>query len=416
VTPTTSTPTADLRAYLDGEPTRAPTLSTLDPTVRSSKKEFRMFLLSALSLLNGVFLSAAEVPSPGARPSLSFGEAEPYPAMNALFELNQGWIGADGAHSVDLSSRRLWLFSDTWVGQVRAGKRCDAVIVNNSVGLQEGTGATSKMRFAVRRNADKKAAALFTPSDGRGWFWLQAGAYVDNHLYVFLSQVEKTDKPGPFGFRQIGQSLGVVPNPDDDPTSWRCEQLKLPCTIFSPERELTFGAAVLRDRDYLYIYGTDEAVKPTQRDRYLIVARVGLAHIKDFTAWRFYDGAGWSADFNTSKRMVSGMASEGSVSYLPDVKQYVLVYTDGGLSERILARTAPGPTGPWSAPAVLYRCPEAGRDKRIFCYGAKAHPTLARGNELVVSYVANSFDFWQVAADATIYLPRFILVKYRKRE
>jgi hypothetical protein len=110
------------------------------------------------------------------------------------------------------------------------------------------------------------------------------------------------------------------------------------------------------------------------------------------------------------------MASEGSVSYLPDVKQYILVYTDGGLSDRILARTAPEPTGPWSASAVIYRCPEAGRDKKIFCYGAKAHPTLARGSELIVSYVANSFDFWQVAADATIYLPRFVRVEYAKQE
>jgi hypothetical protein len=376
-----------------------------------------MFLLSALGLLHGVFLPAAETPPPEARPCLSFREAQPYPGMNALFERKEGWIGADGAHSVDLSARRrLWLFSDTWVGQVREGKRVDATVVNNSVGVQEGSGETSKVRFAVRRNADRKAGAIFTPSDGRGWFWLQAGACVDKNLFVFLSQVEKGNQTGAFGFRQVGQSLGIVSNPDDDPTLWRCEQLKLPCTIFSRERELTFGAAVLRDNDHLYVYGTDEDVKPTGRDRFLIVARVPLPRIRDFTAWRFYDGRGWNDDLRASHRMVSGMASEGSVSYLPDVKQYVLVYTDGGLSDRILARTAPAPTGPWSAPAVNYRCPEAGRDRKNFCYGAKAHPSLAHGNELVVSYVANSIDFWQVAADATIYLPRFVRVKYGRVE
>jgi hypothetical protein len=69
--------------------------------------------------------------------------------------------------------------------------------------------------------------------------------------------------------------------------------------------------------------------------------------------------------------MVSRMASEGSVSYLPDMREYVLVYTEGGLSDRLLARTAPEPIGPWSASTVIYRCPEPGRDKRIFCYGAK---------------------------------------------
>ena len=86
------------------------------------------------------------------------------------------------------------------------------------------------------------------------------------------------------------------------------------------------------------------------------------------------------------------------------------MYTEGGLSARILPRTAASPWGPWSAATVLYQCPEAGWDKRIFCYAAKAHPSLAAGDELVISYVANSFDFWQVAADARLYWPRFIRV------
>jgi hypothetical protein len=385
--------------------------------VLSSTKEFGMFPLWVLGVMNGLFLSATEMPSQEGRPSLAFGTGEPYPQMNALFEQKEGWIGADGAHSVEMSAqRRLWLFSDTWVGRVRGRKRFDATIVNNSVGLQEGSSETSKVHFHVRKTSDTKVGAIFTPLDGRGWFWLQAGAYVNNNLFVFLSQVERTGKPGVFGFRQIGQSLGIVSNPEDDPTSWRCEQLKLPCTIFSPERELTYGAAVLRGRDYLYVYGTDETIKQTSRERYLIVARVPLSRVEDLRAWRYYDGDAWSTDFRASKRMVSRMASEGSVSYLPDMKQYVLVYTDAGLSDRVLARTAPVPTGPWSAAAVIYRCPEAGRDKNIFCYGAKAHSSIAHGNELIVSYVANSFDFWQVAADATIYLPRFVRLRYQKIE
>jgi hypothetical protein len=376
-----------------------------------------MFILSVLGLLNCFLGYESQKPFQEIRPALSFGKAESYAAMNALFEQTDGWIGADGAHSVDLGShRRIWLFSDTWVGQVRQGKRINATIVNNSVGLQEGGSEPSKIGFAVRKGFDMKPGAIFTPSDGRGWFWLQAGTCVDKNLFVFLSQIEKTGQPGVFGFRQIGQSLGIVSNPEDEPTKWVCEQRKLPCAMFNPERELTFGAAVLRDKDFLYIYGTDEDIRATGRDRYLIVARVSLSDIKDFTAWRFFDGQGWSADFKDSKRMVSRMASDCSVSYLPDVKQYVLVYTEGGLSDRILARTAPGPTGPWSAATVIYRCPEAGRDQKIFCYGAKAHSSLAHGSELVVSYVANSLDFWQVAADATIYLPRFVRVKYTKQD
>jgi hypothetical protein len=374
-----------------------------------------MFLVCFFGILNGALAFANEPHPPESLSSLSFAQAQPYPELNALFEQKDGWIGADGAYSVDVSAqRRLWLFSDTWVGHVRNGKRVDANIVNNSVGVQEDQSATARVRFAIRMGLDKNPCSILIPRDGRGFFWIQAGACVDRKLYVFLSQIEKTGQTGAFGFRQIGQSIGIVSNPEDDPTTWRCEQRKLPCTIFSPGRQLTFGAAVLRDEGFLYIYGTDEAIRPMARDRYLIVARARLNQIQEFTAWRFFDGHAWSAEFKDSRRLVRGMASEGSVSYLPDVKQYVLVYTEGGLSDRILARTAPSPTGPWSAAAIIYRCPEAGRDKRIFCYAAKAHPSLGRGTELVVSYVVNAFDFWRVAADATIYWPRFIRVKYSK--
>jgi Domain of unknown function (DUF4185) len=376
-----------------------------------------MRLLLGLALAWGLISSVGGSRAVADLPRVVFGEGEPLPAMNGLFERKVGWIGADGAHSVILGpQRRLWLFSDTWVGSVRDGKRFDATIVNNSIGVQEGVGDAARVRFVIRQNGDKKCAALFTPADGRGWFWLQAGAYANKRLYLFLSQVEKTGEEGVFGFRQIGQVLGTVSNPEDNPAQWRLEQRKLPFTIFRPDRQTTFGAAVLADGKTLYLYGTDEEVKPSGRTRELIVARVPGASIEDFASWRFYSGNGWDADFRKASRMVGNMASEASVLYLDKFKRYVLVYTEGGLSDRILARTASAPTGPWSAPRLLYRCPEPKWDKKIFCYAAKAHPHLGAPNEMVVSYVANSFDFWQVAADSRLYWPRFIRVKVRTEE
>jgi hypothetical protein len=380
-------------------------------------------LLGCLSM-PGAFFGQAVASEEPARPSsqgsaknspsilpdpLRLGEVRPYPEMNALFQRRDGWIGADGAHSVALTAERtLWLFSDTWVGSIRGGKRTDATIVNNTVVIQEGRGADASMQFVVRRDSHNKPTAFLTPTEGRGWFWLQAGAHVNQRLFLFLSQVEKTDRPGVFGFRQIGQWLGTVANPLDGPAVWRTEQRKLPCTIFTAERELTFGAALLEDQGYLYIYGTDEAVRPSGRDRYLIVARVRTTEVENFAGWQFYREGQWVTDFRTASRLVPKMASDGSVSYLPKLKQYVLVYTEGGMSARILARSALMPWGPWSAPRLVYECPETGWDKKIFCYCAKAHPALAGPAELVISYSSNSFDFWQVAADARIYWPHFV--------
>ena len=36
---------------------------------------------------------------------------------------------------------------------------------------------------------------------------------------------------------------------------------------------------------------------------------------------------------------------------------------------------------------------------------------LSSGRDVVVSYVVNSFDFWQVARDARLYWPRFVRVR-----
>jgi hypothetical protein len=103
-------------------------------------------------------------------------------------------------------------------------------------------------------------------------------------------------------------------------------------------------------------------------------------------------------------------AVEYSVTRLPGLKRYAAVYTGLGLSDRIVARFAESPEGPWSEAVLLCQCPEMKRDKRVFSYAAKAHPHLAGGNELVVSYVVNSFELGPVVNDATLYWPTFVRV------
>ncbi|MBY0456364.1 MAG: hypothetical protein K2V38_03430, partial [Gemmataceae bacterium] len=130
-------------------------------------------------------LACAAAPEPPAPPAVA--SAEPDAALNALFRRKDGWIGGDGAFSVPLPDERaLWLFSDTWVGSVRDGKRKDATIVNNTIGVQEGAGAEMKLAFAVAKGADGKPKAVFAPPDGKGWFWLFAGHAAGDALHVFL--------------------------------------------------------------------------------------------------------------------------------------------------------------------------------------------------------------------------------------
>ena len=354
-----------------------------------------LVLLSALSAL--------------AQPS--FSEVYPAPEIDALFQQTNGWIGGDGAYSVALSSNRtLWLFSDTWTGTVRAGHRTKATMVNNTLAIQDGLGARAKMQFIVRHDANGNPIAFITPADKRGWFWLQAGVYTDKKLFLFLTQIEKTENPGVFGFRQMGQSIGIVTNPLAPPLEWRIEQRPLPCAEFTPEHHQTFGAATLLDGGYVYIYGTDEDVHSKKFARYLTVARVPTNHVADFSAWKYYADGQWDADYHKATRIIDDIATEYSVSFLPKLGRYALVYTDHGLSPKIQVRTSRAPWGSWSEPVTVYHCLEMPRDKKLFSYAAKAHPAQSAENDLVISYVVNSYDVNQVLTDASLYWPRFVRV------
>ncbi len=380
--------------------------------MRSFSRERQPVAIASWAVVLAIVLQAhvhaGDLPTPA--------EVGASPEWDARFQLKDGWIGGDGVSSVAVSpGRTLWLFSDTWVGKVRDGRRTDATLVNNTVAVQEGHGRDTRLRFVVRRAADGKPAALITPADGRGWFWIQAGTCVGGKLFLFLVQIER-EGDGVFGFRQAAQWLGVVANPLDEPERWKVEQKRIPHTDFSGRRRLSFGAAILRDGDHVFIYGTDERQGgPGLPDKQMVVARVPADSLGDLDAWRFYRDGRWIDDFRQAGHLAGGMGNDYSVSFRVGLKRYVAVYTHMGMSDQIMARAAETPWGPWSSPIVIYRCPEMKWDKRVFCYGARAHDAESSGDEILVNYVANSFDFWHVAQDARLYWPRFVRVRWPVR-
>src|SRR4029078_11412566 len=97
--------------------------------------------------------------------------AESAPQYDQLFQRTNGWTGADGDFTVTLSNGlTLWLFSDTFVGDVRGGHRVHATMINNSVALQHGVDpANARVEFFYGKSTKGKPAALITPADGKGW-------------------------------------------------------------------------------------------------------------------------------------------------------------------------------------------------------------------------------------------------------
>jgi hypothetical protein len=362
--------------------------------------------------LVGAGLLVACAGASAAGESLRVLSATPAPALERLFQRTNGWLGADGDYSVAVTPERtLWFFSDTWIGQLAGGRRTNVVLVNNSVGAQTGRGAAAAVEFFWGREIKGQPAAFFVPEDGLGWFWPLGGVQDTGRVWVMLHQMEKSGEGGAFGFRNVAVWLGEVANPLETPGRWRVTQRKLPFTELSATRRALFGAAVLRHGEHIYIYGTEERPKERGFGRRMILARVEAGAIADFTRWRFFDDGAWREDFRRVSPLASGMASEYSVTWIEAIGQFLAVGHDVFLSPKIVARAAPQPWGPWSEPVPLYTCPEAGWSKQIFCYAGKAHAMLSSGDELVLSYAANSFSLAEVIHDARLYWPKFVRVR-----
>jgi hypothetical protein len=338
---------------------------------------------------------------------------QPLPRYDALFDSQQGWTGADGVYSVPLSdSTTLWLFGDTWLGDVHDNAHVNATIVNNSVAIQHGRLAQGAVvKFYYGHTPDGNAAAFIRPADGRGWLWIYHGVVIREHLYLFMVQIERTAESPAAGFRIIGTWLGQVANPRDPPQDWKMSQQKIPWGSFSSAATL-FGSWVLKQGQWIYIYGTTEEIIDGFHHKYMILARAPQSGPAEFDQWQFFVDGKWSADYKKAQRLCAGVANEYSVSYLPAMGNYIAVYSDSGRPDNIVARFAPNPWGPWDDPVSLYRCPEARWGENIICYAAKGHPDISElPDELIISYIANSTDFETMVSDARLYRPRFIRVR-----
>ena len=328
------------------------------------------------------------------------------PDLDARFNSSEGWLGADGIYSVALpGNRAAWLFSDTWTGVIKDGRRTQPRMINNSVGITEGA---SPSRFYYAADKEGKAASLFTPPDGRGWYWLWAGASDGGRLCLFAARVEKTGGGGAFGFALFGTALGEVANPQDAPTAWRVLWRDLPDT-WKPH--LFWGSSALAHGGYTYVYGfTENKGKGLDFQRHMLVARAPSGRLADFGAWRFYSKGAWHASAKDAEPACPSVATEYSVTYVASRSRFLLVTHDMFLSPTIVARTADNPWGPWSDKTSVYTCLEAGGGRGVFCYAAKHQPVFSDADTLVISYAANANDMSTVFNDPSLYVPRFVRV------
>lgn len=353
------------------------------------------------------------------------------PEWTGMFDRSSGWTGADGIYSIPLDgadvlgaggrSATAFVFSDTFIGDVDAqGHRLAGTkMVNNTLAfLPAGAGpAPGKIIFGWG-GTPTAPAAMFVPTTPNAapdhFYWLKDGIAIDGTLHLFAARMSKD--PPPF-FRE-GISLISFPL-TDRPTFPHQVQRETP--FWRPENasrgQLAFGGAILENTveagapfpdGYIYVYGIQE--DPLSKKA--IAARVPRASFTNFDAWRFWDGATWSADIKASSPMCGRISTEMSVTPLPDGR-YLMVFMLDTIGGTVAVRTGPSPVGPWSDFTEIYDIPIPSYPPGLYTYHAKAHPHLSEPGELLISFNVNtSNSFWDHFTWADIYRPRFIRLKF----
>jgi len=120
------------------------------------------------------------------------------------------------------------------------------------------------------------------------------------------------------------------------------------------------------------------------------VARVDPADVADRSAYRFWDGEGWSEDRDDAARMPMPDGVEGvtnpvatlTVTFDPAFGVYVMAYSPWpGYTHKVAVRLSTTPVGPWTPPAMieLPGCRDEHRGETFVCYAATAQPAFSRG-------------------------------------
>ena len=354
---------------------------------------------------------------------------------NNLFIRDSGWFGGDGIFAATLDGKEtpgsakksetlIW-FSDSMVGEIENDSLQPGwSMINNSMAiLNGGMPDSNAISFKWNMTRNNKPAAIFipqTPATQAGdYYWLGDG-FVNNKknkdLYIFGYRIHNTEPGAVFGFKEVGNTLIVVPEGQQPPFANK-RQIDIPFFI-GQEVDSTgsFGAGVMVNTveaeapyadGFVYIYG----VRGKQKN--VMVARALPENIETFDQWTFWNGSDWSHDPLTIKTITDRASNELSVTPLADGR-YAMIFQADGLGKYVGLRLGATPHGPFGPLINVYDVSEGlEKDKDIFPYNAKAHPVLSKPGELLISYNVNSFDFFNDILDYPhLYRPRFIRMKY----
>jgi hypothetical protein len=332
--------------------------------------------MAALGLAIVALLAAG--PSAVAQPDVAARLTAKFAAMDGA-----GWTGGDAAWSARLpDGREVWLFGDTFLGGVGADGRRElqTPMVRNSMVVDDGS-------MSTRLGAN---ASSLVPGGGEDdWYWPGPPVVGRGALQVPIAHIVRTG-PGGWDFQVVGTSVAVFALPGLD--------LRSVTPIATPPG-VNMASAAIGTRRFTYVYGTRGALG---KDAF--VARVPRGDLAQ--PWSYWTGSSWSADAAAAVPIANGVSDEFSVIRR---RHGWLLVSQVPMSRTLVALRAPRPQGPWRPAGRIAEIPPI---PHAITYNAIVHPEYSHGRTLLIGYSVNGESEDSVYADAALYRPRFMTVRF----
>ncbi|MCX5561984.1 DUF4185 domain-containing protein [Streptomyces sp. NBC_00038] len=334
------------------------------------------------------------------------------------------WTGGDGTHSVRLpDGRLLWLFSDTYLGQVYAPPNP----VGESYTWRDAAAPLVRNSAVVMSESGRLERTLPTPvfpdPAPQQWRWPVA-ARVEPRSPGSAEQVVRVL----LWTRTAGQAPWIY----GVPTATEVATLSLPDlrlegittildqrSVADPSRRVLFGTTAVDAGDWTYVFGGDDGQAASRPASKAYVARVPRGGLAEPGAWEYWDGSRWAVRAAPQPVLGDGQSTGvgSAFSVVRDDGTYVLFTMAAGAAglTTVTSYWACSPTGPWHGPTRSFS-PSLPQGE-VAAYNPQVHPELSDGNRLVLSYDVNWLDATGSSAQAnlsrnvSLYRPRFVSLR-----
>ncbi len=339
------------------------------------------------------------------------------------------WSGGDGTHSVRLPDGRiLWLFSDSYLGQVHPPPNLAGQPYHWRDGSSPFVRNSAVVMSPAGRLEQTLPAPLFPDPAPQQWRWPVAAQVEprspgssEQVVRVLLWTRAAAADPWIFGV-PMATEVATLSLPD-----LRMEgvvRISDQGAVPDPSKRVLYGTTAVSEDGFTYVYGGNDGKAAMRPASHAYLARVPGGRLAEPKAWRYWDGTRWRKNGAAAKPVLGDGERKGVGSAFTVVRvegTWVLFTMAAGTQglRSITSYWACAPHGPWHGPTRDFEPPlpeDAAARQDTAAYNPQIHPDLG-GKGLALSYDVNWLDAAPRVAEAQInrnvslYRPRFVRLR-----